>query len=105
MRTLVADAEAASADGRQEVAGDALERALRLAPDHPVLWQNLAVVRYRQDRCEEAIDLARRSSDHTGDRRLRAQNWRLIATCREILGDAEGAAEAAARAAELEGER
>ncbi|MCS4502625.1 hypothetical protein KBTX_01598 [wastewater metagenome] len=103
VRGLVARAESASAAGENDRAADALERAVRLAPDNAAVWQNLAVVRYRQDRCDQAIQLAQRSSDLTGDRQLKAQNWRLIAACRRMKGDAEGASQAESRARELGG--
>src|SRR5699024_9637282 len=45
-RSLAARAEKASQVGDHEAAAAYLERALRIAPSHPVLWQNLAVVRY-----------------------------------------------------------
>ncbi|WP_018718153.1 tetratricopeptide repeat protein [Arhodomonas aquaeolei] len=103
VRGLVAKAASASAAGDNDRAADVLERAVRLAPDNAAVWQNLAVVRYRQDRCDQAIQLARRSSELTDDRRLMARNWRLIAACRRMNGDTEGASEAASRARELGG--
>ncbi len=104
VRTLVQEAEAASQAGRHSEAAARLERALRVAPRNAVIWQNLAVVRYRQDRCDEAINLAQRSNDlGERDRNLRATNWRLIAACREFQGDSAGAREASTRARRLDG--
>lgn len=99
---LVAEAERHSAAGEHEAAAAKLERALRVAPRNPVLWQNLAVVHYRQDDYAEAISLAERSNSLAGDdRALRRRNWALIAAARELLGDAAGAAEARRQAAQL----
>ncbi|WP_435104015.1 tetratricopeptide repeat protein [Arhodomonas sp. AD133] len=104
VRALVREAEAASSAGRNDEAAAKLERALRVAPRNAVIWQNLAVVRYRQDRCDEAINLAQRSNDlGERDRGLQATNWRLIAACRKFQGDSAGAREADARARRLDG--
>lgn len=101
---LVSAAERDSSAGRHDRAAAQLERALRVAPRNPVLWQNLAVVRYRQDQLEEAIAMAERSNDLAGpDARLRRDNWRLIGVARELLGDTEGAARARERAGNLQG--
>jgi tetratricopeptide (TPR) repeat protein len=99
---LVAEARAHSATGDHEAAAAKLERALRVAPQNPVLWQNLAVVRYRQDRYAEAVNLAERSNSLAGDDpALRRENWALIAVARDLLGDADGAAAARRQAGQL----
>jgi len=76
------------------------ERALRIEPRNPRLWQELARVRLKQGDYAQAESVAARSSSWAGgDNRLRAENWRLIAQAREARGDAEGA-RAALEAAE-----
>lgn len=95
---LTRKAEAASADGNHARAVELLERALRLSPRKPGLWQNLAVVRYRQGRYAEAETLAARSNRLAdADPELRRRNWSLIAAARRQRGDADGAREARQR--------
>ncbi len=104
VRALGTEAERHSAAGDHDIAAARLERALRVAPRNPVLWQNLAVVRYRQGDYDQAESLAERSNAFAGgDRGLQAGNWDLIAAARRLRGDAEGASEATERARELGG--
>lgn len=85
--------------GRLPNAAAALERALRIEPKNPRLWQELARVRLAQGDYAQAESLAARSNSWAGgDHRLRADNWRLIAEARERRGDAAGAKAAAERA-------
>lgn len=90
---LVEQAERASEAGRHAEAAALLERALRIAPSHPVLWQNLAVVRYREGDYVQAEQLALRSNTLAGSYpvELRRRNWELIAVARELRGDKAGA--------------
>lgn len=80
------------AAGRFAHAGATIERALRLEPRNPLLWQELARVRLRQGEYSQAESLAERSNSWAGgDHQLRADNWRLIAQAREARGDTAGA--------------
>jgi len=80
-----------------------IERALRIEPRNPWLWQELARLHLAQAEYEQAENLAARSNSWAGSNNaLRAANWRLIATAREARADIEGAQAAAARAAALE---
>jgi Tfp pilus assembly protein PilF len=91
-----ADTEA----GRLANAAASLERALRIEPRNPRLWQELSRVRLLQRDYVQAESCAQRSSSWAGsDALLVADNWRLIAQSREARGDAEGA-RAALEAAE-----
>jgi hypothetical protein len=90
--SLVGGARADMAAGRLTNAGASLERALRIEPRNPRLWQELARVRLRQGEYAQAESVAARSNSWAGgDSRLRAENWRLIAQAREARGDAAGA--------------
>lgn len=101
---LVAEAQQASAGGDHGRAASLLERAVGIAPRSPVLWQNLAVVRFREGRFVDAENLALRSIDlAAGDAELRRRNWQLVAEARRRLGDRSGADEAAARARGADG--
>ena len=96
MDTARADTEA----GRLSNAAASLERALRIEPRNPRLWQELARVRLKQGDYAQAENVARRSNSWAGgEAALRAENWRLIAQAREARGDAAGA-RAALEAAE-----
>jgi Tfp pilus assembly protein PilF len=98
--SLMDGARADVAAGRMVNAAASLERALRIEPRNPRLWQELARVRLKQGDYAQAESVAARSSSWAGaDTRLRAENWRLIAQAREARGDAEGA-RAALEAAE-----
>jgi predicted Zn-dependent protease len=98
--SLLASARTDAAAGRLVSAAASLERALRIEPRNPLLWQELARVRLRQGDYAQAESVAARSNSWAGnDTRLRAENWRLIAQAREARGDAAGA-RAALEAAE-----
>ena len=89
---LLDGARADAAAGRLTNAAASLERALRIEPRNPRLWQELARVRLKQGEYAQAESTAARSNSWAGgDNRLRAENWRLIAQAREARGDAAGA--------------
>ncbi len=97
---LLDGARADSAAGRLANAAASLERALRIEPRNPRLWQELARLRLKQGDYAQAESTAARSNSWAGsDNALRAENWRLIAQSRDARGDAEGA-RAALEAAE-----
>jgi predicted Zn-dependent protease len=88
METARADVAA----GRLPNAAASLERALRIEPRNPRLWQELARVRLKQGQYAQAENVAARSNSFAGsDSALRAENWRVIAEAREARGDTEGA--------------
>ena len=92
MVSLVHVARADAASGRLTHAAASLERALRIEPRNPRLWQELARLRLMEGDYAQAESMAARSNSWAGDdARLRAENWRLIAQAREARGDAEGA--------------
>jgi tetratricopeptide (TPR) repeat protein len=89
---LMETARADAAAGRLANAAASLERALRIEPRNPRLWQELARVRLKQGQYAQAESVAARSNSWAGsDNALRAENWRLIAEAREARGDADGA--------------
>jgi predicted Zn-dependent protease len=97
---LMDGARSDAAAGRLASAAASLERALRIEPRNPRLWQELARVRLKQGDYAQAESTAARSNSWAGgDNQLRAENWRLIAQARDARGDAEGA-KAALEAAE-----
>jgi predicted Zn-dependent protease len=99
---LMESARSDAAAGRLPTAAASLERALRIEPRNPRLWQELARVRLRQGEYAQAESLAQRSNTWGGtDNRLRADNWRVIAEARRARGDDDGARKAEALAAQL----
>jgi Tfp pilus assembly protein PilF len=92
---LMQNARSEAAAGRLANAAATIERALRIEPRNPRLWQELARVRLKQGEYAQAESVAARSNSWAGaDNTLRAENWRLIAESREARGDADGAQKA-----------
>jgi predicted Zn-dependent protease len=80
---LMEGARADLAAGRLANAAASLERALRIEPRNPRLWQELARVRLKQGEYAQAESLAARSNGWAGgDEQLRAENLRLIEEAR-----------------------
>ncbi|MDN5849904.1 MAG: tetratricopeptide repeat protein, partial [Nitrococcus sp.] len=101
VRDLVVRAGESSGAGKHEQAAAFLERALRIAPHNAVLWQNLAVVRYRQGQYAQAENLALKSISLAGDNiNLKQQDWALVGVARQLQGDEVGARQARTRAAD-----
>jgi tetratricopeptide (TPR) repeat protein len=90
--SLMDSARADNAAGRLANAAASLERALRIEPRNPRLWQELSRVRLSQRDYVQAESCAARSNSWAGgDALLIGDNWRLIAQAREARGDADGA--------------
>ncbi len=105
VESLLARADAAAAEGDWQRAGGSVERALRIDPRNPVLWNRLARIRLNEGVPEQAIELARRSNSYARGRpALMAENWRIIARARRALGDAAGARAAEAEVRRLGGD-
>ncbi len=97
--SLLEQAQSLSAAGQLDQAGASLERALRIEPRNPLLWQRLAAVRIDQQQYLQAENLAKKSNALAqGDHNLRRENWLLIARARSLNGDDEGSREARERA-------
>lgn len=89
---LVSQAERETAQGRLPAAGASLERALRIEPRNPVLWQKLARVRLEQKEYRQAENLAAKSNALAAhNRRLRRENWQIIGQARQERGNQTGA--------------
>jgi len=87
--------------GQLDQASASLERALRIEPRNPVLWQELAKVRLKQGQYQQAENLAAKSNAlAAGNQSLRSENWRIIGQARSQRGDAEGARSAFERSEE-----
>ena len=100
---LLEQARTEAAENKLQSAVATIERAQRLEPRNPWLWQELARLHLAQGDHAQAESLAARSNTWAGSNpALRAANWRLIGAARSARGDAAGAQAAEARAVELE---
>ena len=89
---LVDDAERLRGSGEFNRAAASLERALRIEPRNPYLWNRLARLRLEQGQYGEAADLAAKSNALAGNNAsLKRDNWRMIAAVRRSAGDLAGA--------------
>jgi Tfp pilus assembly protein PilF len=99
---LLDRARSAAQQGDLAVAEAQLERALRIEPRNAVLWHYMAKLRLYQGRLDQAAGLAAKSNSlDRGDRRLQADNWRIIAHARYQRGDRAGALAAQHKAEQL----
>ncbi|MEZ5442289.1 MAG: tetratricopeptide repeat protein [Lysobacterales bacterium] len=96
---LVEQAEQQRLAGQLDSASSVLERALRVEPDNPRLWQRLAEIRLEQGAYLEAEEMAMRSlglSARVGEWCRR--NWLTLKATRLALGDTPQAERAAEQA-------
>lgn len=99
---LLESARDATRQGDYQKADVLLERSVRIEPGNGVLWHYLAKLRLYQGRYDEAIGLAAKSNSLAhGDRRLKADNWRIVAHAKHESGDVTGAREAQIKVDEL----
>ncbi len=93
--SLIDEADAAAARGEFDQAAAILERAQRIEPRNPWIWQRLAQLRLMQGQYSQAESLAERSNSLSrGNPWLRSTNWGLIAEARSRRGDHAGAEQA-----------
>lgn len=89
--------------GRLPTAIASVERALRIEPKNPVLWQKLAKLKLEKGDYQQAENFAARSNSWAGaNKALMARNWRIISEARSLRGDNQGAKAALERAKALE---
>lgn len=83
---LLASAREQMQAGNNQRAAATLERALRIAPNDPYLWHELAQVRLATGEWQQAIQLANKSRVLAGsDAELRRKNSDIIATASDRL--------------------
>ncbi|MCF6283123.1 MAG: tetratricopeptide repeat protein [Candidatus Polarisedimenticolaceae bacterium] len=101
--SLTEQAEQQRRRGDLQDAVTTLERALRIEPRNPHLWNRLAQLYLQQKQFKQAGDLAARSNALTEKGApIRHDNWHIIAAVRRIERDYVGAKEAENRAATLQ---
>jgi len=98
--SLLADANRAIEAGQFNKAEVTLERALRVEPRNPVLWHEMARVKYGKKQYGQAIQFCLKANSLAGrNNSLIRQNWYLIANAYDAMGE-KGQAAAAKRKAE-----
>lgn len=69
-----------------------LERALRIEPRNPFLWQQLAKIKLDQEQPRQAVAMARKSNSlAVGNPYVQLGNWRIIHEAKDQLDDDSGA--------------
>jgi len=102
-RALINQSHTQLAAGNDALAAATLERALRIEPDQPLLWLELAKVRQEEGNAAQAENLARKAlSMAVGDGATQAAAWRVIAQSYRVRGRNPEAREAEAKAAGLD---
>jgi tetratricopeptide (TPR) repeat protein len=96
---LVSQARTQSASGNHAAAVGTLERALRIEPDNPLVWIELAKVHQAEGNHARADGLARKAlALAQGDPSAQSAAWRVIAESLRARGRNQEAAEAERRA-------
>jgi tetratricopeptide (TPR) repeat protein len=93
--SLVAQARSQSEGGHHGLAAATLERALRIEPENPLVWVELARVRQAEGNHAQADAMGRKAlSLATGDPRAQSAAWQVIAESLRARGRNAEAAEA-----------
>lgn len=99
VQSLLDAATAAAERGEWDRAQATLERALKLAPNDPSVWTQLAYTHFRQGQFEQAHELAERGlAVSTAGGPEQAALWQLIADVEMARGNVDAAQAARARA-------
>lgn len=100
-QALVNQARSQSAAGNHAAAASAVERALRIDPDNPLLWIELGKVRQAEGNYSQADAMARKALVSAGDdTQAQSAAWRLIAQSLRSRGRNNEAREAEQRASQ-----
>ncbi|MET0496712.1 MAG: tetratricopeptide repeat protein [Steroidobacteraceae bacterium] len=98
-RALVAQAQSQAAAKNFPLAAASIERALRIEPDNPLLWIELAKVRQAEGNYVQAENMARKAlSMSINAPRAQSTAWRLISDSYRARGKNVEAREAQTRA-------
>ncbi|HKQ82412.1 MAG TPA: tetratricopeptide repeat protein [Steroidobacteraceae bacterium] len=103
-KSLVAQAQNQLAARNYPVASASIERALRIEPENPLLWLELAKVRQAEGNYSQAENLARRAlSRSTQAPKAQAAAWSVIAESYRARGRNTEARQAQAKSEMLSG--
>lgn len=103
-RSLVEQAQTQLSQRNFPLASASIERALRIEPENPLLWLELAKVRLAEGNYPQAENLARRAlSRSTHAPRAQAEAWSIIAESYRARGRNAEAQQAQAKSELLRG--
>ena len=102
-RALVSQAQTQMATKNYPIAASSIERALRIEPDNPLVWIELAKVHQAEGNHARAENMGRKAlALARGDGRAQAASWNVIADSLRARGRNEEAADAERRALEAQ---
>ncbi len=94
VQTLLVRAYADAKLGRTDAAISKLERGLRIEPQNPKLWNQLAELHYKKGHYQQAITMAKKAINYSAsDQEMTDKNWRLIAKVAKKSGNSRAMAE------------
>lgn len=97
---LRGQAQSSLNDGEPAMAAASIERALRIQAKNPVLWLDLAEIRFAQQEFAQAENTAKKALAYAGDKRdINKKAWTVIANSRYARNDKDGGLRAEAEAA------
>jgi tetratricopeptide (TPR) repeat protein len=80
--------------GRTHAAMRKLERGLRIEPQNPKLWNQLAELHYKKGNYQQAITMAKKAINlSSNDKELADKNWQFISKVAEKSGNSHAMAE------------
>jgi len=86
--------------GEPALAASSIERALRIQAKNPVLWLDLAEIRFAQQKFTQAESTARKALAYAGSKKdVNKKAWTIIANSRYARNDRDGGLRAEAEAA------
>ena len=85
---LLDDVDQYEHSGKPVQAAATLERALRIEPKNPLLWQRLGELHLKQGNWQQAIAMAQKSNFLAADNKnLQLTNWKIIEQASAAQGD------------------
>jgi hypothetical protein len=80
--------------GRTDAAMIKLERGLRIEPQNPKLWNQLAELHYKKGNYQQAITMVKKAINFSSNNKeMTAKNWRLLSDVAQKSGDSDAMAE------------
>lgn len=80
--------------GRTDAAMIKLERGLRIEPQNPKLWNQLAELHYKKGNYQQAIAMVKKAINFSSNNEeMTAKNWRLLSDVAEKSGDSNAKSE------------
>lgn len=94
IKALLVQAYADAKLGRTNAAMIKLERGLRIEPQNPKLWNQLAELHYKKGNYQQAITMAKKAINlSSNDQEMTDKNWQFISKVAEKSGDSQAMSE------------